>query len=173
MWVRPWRLGPLQDPSADELHALKKMQTLTETHLELLLSQQGARPGGTQTLGNIRSSFARRVSSTLWLAVCRRMATPTSTPRCWTSSGTAVPSVGVRCLMGQNGARCAEQHYKQFCKFNKKRSLQILSGCLPPCGSEPYSLKRKLVAKGRISPLIGHTAVLIGLQLWGQILKYT
>lgn len=47
------------------------------------------------------SSFARRVSSTLSSDVWRRTATPTSTPRCCTSSGVAAFSAAERCLMGQ------------------------------------------------------------------------
>lgn len=63
------------------------------------------RPGGTHTLGKIRSSFARRVSSSLRSAVCSTTDTPTSTPRCRTSGGTAAASAGDRCLMGQKDAR--------------------------------------------------------------------
>lgn len=59
------------------------------------------RPGGTQTLGKMRSSLARRVSSTLSSDVWRTSATPTSTPRCWTSSGVAATSGAEMCLMGQ------------------------------------------------------------------------
>lgn len=52
-------------------------------------------------MGKMRSSLARRVSSTLSSDVCSSSATPRSTPRCWTSSGHAATSAAEMSLMGQ------------------------------------------------------------------------
>lgn len=87
------------------------------------------RPGGTQTLGKIRSSFARRVSNTLSLAVCRMMATPTSTPRCCTSNGIAAASATDRCLMGQKAGlwegRGKQDRYRDRGAKTKDREANI------------------------------------------------
>lgn len=74
------------------------------------LSQPGVRPGRTQTLGKMRSSLARRVSSTLSSDVWRRSATPTSTPRCCTCSGVAAISAAEMCLMGQKVGLWQHKH---------------------------------------------------------------